>query len=150
MGLEATRKSTDGVDPLRLVTLLVASLGAMILAAKAHGRQVRLEREHAGHHHVVFGGINPEFVETLWRRDRIRFWGSLPVFVGVIAGGLAWRHGIGAHLAAALFLGALAAFTLAGAGSRRELARAGGRDEAGRRWWAGVAVAAAGVAWLAS
>lgn len=122
----------------------------MILAAKAHGRQVRLEREHAGYHDVVFGGDNPAFVETLWRRDRVRFWASYPVFLGLIAAPLAWRHGVGAHLLAALLLAGLGAFTLAGLRSRAELARAGGRDDAGRGWWAGVGAAAAVVVALAA
>lgn len=62
---------------------------ALVAAAKAHGRQVRLEREAAGIHSVVFGGENPPFVERLWRRDRIRFWGFVP-FASLALGGAVW------------------------------------------------------------
>ena len=48
-------------------------VAALLVAAKAHGRQVRLEREAAGYHEVVFGGTNPPFVDALWRADRFRF-----------------------------------------------------------------------------
>ena len=51
-------------------------LGAttFLAAAKAHGRQLRLERELAGYWHVTFGAQNPAFVEALWRRERILYW----------------------------------------------------------------------------
>lgn len=94
----------------RTVVLLVASVVAFILSAKAHGRQIRLERELEGHHHVVFGtGTNPPYVEALWRADRVRFW-SIVVGVAVTILGLyalsraqGWRwpfmHGGGASVA---------------------------------------------------
>lgn len=50
------------------------SLGLFLAAAKAHGRQVRLERELAGVFSVVFGGGNPPAVEAIWRKDRWVFW----------------------------------------------------------------------------
>jgi hypothetical protein len=65
----------------RTLLILGASVVAFLLAAKAHGRQLRLERELAGYPHVVFGGTNPPFVEALWRADRVRYWS--------IAGGVA-------------------------------------------------------------
>jgi hypothetical protein len=58
----------------RTLVLLGASVVAFLLAAKAHGRQIRLERELEGHHRVVFGGTNPPYVEALWRADRVRYW----------------------------------------------------------------------------
>lgn len=58
----------------RTLIVLGASVVAFLLAAKAHGRQLRLERELQGYHHVVFGGANPPFVEALWRADRVRYW----------------------------------------------------------------------------
>jgi hypothetical protein len=54
--------------------ILAASLALVLLAAKSHGRQIRLERERAGYWKVVFGARNPPFVEALWRQDRILFW----------------------------------------------------------------------------
>lgn len=50
------------------------SLGLFLASAKAHGRQLRLEREKAGYFQVVFGGKNPAFVEGLWKQERLLFW----------------------------------------------------------------------------
>lgn len=80
----------------RTLLILGASVVAFLLAAKAHGRQLRLERELQGYHHVVFGGTNPPFVEALWRADRVRYWSiAVGVAVGVLglfalARGLGW------------------------------------------------------------
>lgn len=62
---------------IRLLVVLVASVVSFGVAAKAHGRQLRLERELAGYPHVVFGGTNPPFVEALWRQDRMRYWSQV-------------------------------------------------------------------------
>ncbi|HEX8439542.1 hypothetical protein [Archangium sp.] len=70
--------------PLRAI-VLVLSVVTFVVAAKAHGRQVRLERERAGHTHVVFGGENPPFVEALWKRDRIRYWTAAALVFAVAA-----------------------------------------------------------------
>ena len=51
-----------------------ATIILVLVAAKAHGRQIRLEREKAGYMSVKFGAKNPPFVEALWKKDRIRFW----------------------------------------------------------------------------
>jgi hypothetical protein len=67
----------------RTLVLIGASGVAFLLAAKAHGRQLRLERELAGYHRVIFGGANPPFVEALWRADRVRYWSTV-VGVGVL------------------------------------------------------------------
>jgi hypothetical protein len=64
--------------PLRAI-VLVLSVVTFLVAAKSHGRQVRLERERAGHTRVVFGGDNPPFVEALWKRDRIRYWSAAAI-----------------------------------------------------------------------
>ena len=47
-----------------------------LAAAKLHGRQLRLEREHAGVMSVDFRrrSENPPFVVALWRKDRWTFW----------------------------------------------------------------------------
>jgi hypothetical protein len=71
----------------RTIIVVVASVIAFVLAAKAHGRQIRLERELEGYHHVVFGQSNPPFVEALWRADRVRFW-SIAVGVALAVLGL--------------------------------------------------------------
>jgi hypothetical protein len=56
--------------------LLVLSGAALfLLAAKSHGRELRLEREAAGFSRIVFGAPdNPAFVEALWQRERMYFW----------------------------------------------------------------------------
>jgi hypothetical protein len=70
---------------MRTVFVLVASGVSFLVAAKAHGRQLRLERELEGYHHVVFGGTNPPFVEALWRADRVRYWSiAVGLAVGVL------------------------------------------------------------------
>ncbi len=61
---------------------LVLVLGAvtLLVAAKAHGRQLRLERQLFGYWHVSFGGQNPAFVEALWRHERLYFWSLAATF----------------------------------------------------------------------
>jgi hypothetical protein len=56
------------------VIVLVVAIGTFLVAAKAHGRQLRLERERAGYATVSFRSPNPPFVEQLWRAERRRFW----------------------------------------------------------------------------
>ncbi len=62
---------------------VLLSLGVVtfLVAAKAHGRQLRLERELMGYWRVSFGGLNPPWVDALWRRERFAFW--------ILEGGLA-------------------------------------------------------------
>lgn len=126
--------------------LVAASVALLLVAAKAHGRSVRLVREDAGFHDVEFGGANPPFVVALWRADRRRYWTLAPLFafafVGVLAlRGVAWP---GLLLAGGLWAPS-AAFVVAGlavgsAGVRRRNAA----------WWAATAAAAVLVAVLAA
>ena len=58
-------------------------VGLLLLTAKAHGRQIRLERELEGYMEVDFMKDNPPWVEALWRTDRRRFWATLPVVIVV-------------------------------------------------------------------
>lgn len=150
-----------GVDAPRLWLLLGTGLAATLAAAKAHGRQVRLEREHAGHHEVVFGGSNPPFVEALWRRDRWRYWTAFPLLLAVAAGLLWLAHGWGAHLLAAPLWAAVGAFALAGLRSHASLLRAlreRPAEAAWRRaalrgsatWWSLVGLLALAVAALST
>jgi hypothetical protein len=62
---------------------VVLAAAAVVLAAKAHGRQVRLRREAEGVLTVDFRGPNPPVVEAIWRRDRVGFWS---IFVMSVAG----------------------------------------------------------------
>ena|SRR3990172_12036586 len=61
--------------------VLVLSVITFLIAAKSHGRQLRLERELAGYEHVTFGGVNPPFVEELWHKDRVEYWRTFAVFM---------------------------------------------------------------------
>src|SRR5262249_34883511 len=88
---------------MRTLSLVVVSGAAFLLAAKIHGRQLRLEREAHGVRSVVFGGRNPPVVEAIWRAERLRFWTLAPTLA--LATGLALSR-LGAARAAVL-VGAL-------------------------------------------
>lgn len=75
------------MDPtMQGAVALTLAVAAVPMAAKAHGRQVRLRREAEGVHAVDFRGTNPPVVEALWRRDRVGYWS---VAVAAAAGWLA-------------------------------------------------------------
>src|SRR3989442_4389298 len=64
----------------------------LFLSAKAHGRQIRLERELEGYMEVDFMKDNPPWVEALWRKDRRRYWATVPIaIVGFLLLGLLTR-----------------------------------------------------------
>lgn len=149
------------VDPPPVLAVLILSLATMLLAAKAHGRQLRLEREQMGIHHVEFGGTNPPEVEALWRRDRRRFWPTTAVaFLALAAWAYAadlgapapalWRSDptFGGSLLVLPLWAMTVGFVATGLRSLAAL-----RDAAGRRasyaWWGGVAAACALVVGLA-
>lgn len=115
----------------------ILGVPALLLAAKAHGRQVRLEREAAGYHSAVFGGENPAFVEGLWRRDRIRFWSFVPL-AALALGAAIWflRPDLVATLVAALLWAPIAGFFFAGLWTW-----AARRGEGGAWWWLAAACA---------
>jgi len=92
----------------------LVGVAALLVAAKAHGRQVRLEREAAGYHEVVFGGQNPPFVDALWRADRIRFWTFAPAAALLLAPAAFLAKGWPLALLAALLWAPIAAFHFAG------------------------------------
>jgi len=56
----------------------------LFLSAKAHGRQIRLERELEGYMEVDFMKENPPWVEALWRTDRRRYWATVPIAIAVL------------------------------------------------------------------
>lgn len=139
--------------------LAVTALLLVVAAAKAHGRQVRLERELEGHHEVTFGGDNPPFVTALWRRDRVRFWTTAPAAGILLAVGLWWAQAPGATFLALLVVPPVAGFVVAGLSSLLRLQHAMGArrvDAAWRRaamrgsaaWWSLVALLAAAAAAL--
>jgi len=72
------------LGPLGLTSILGLSLALFFLAAKTHGRQIRLERELEGYPEVTFGGDNPPWVVALWRRDRIFYWSTFAVTAAIL------------------------------------------------------------------
>jgi hypothetical protein len=125
---------------------LLATAALVLVAAKAHGRQVRLEREQKGVFHVDFRRGNPAVAEGIWRRDRRTFWAS---FAGLaLAGGAFAAAGRPEGLLPAL--GFAAAFVVAGLASwvRLTVRKEGPlpwrrRAQAGSAlWWSAVAAAA--------
>jgi len=88
-------------------------VATFLVAAKLHGRQIRLERELAGYWKVTFGGQNPAFVDALWRRERWLFWGLAAAFgllaIGfrVLAAQLGWPLPVTAPGGERTWLGAL-------------------------------------------
>lgn len=162
---------------MRLTTVIVASVALFLVAAKSHGRQIRLEREIEGHHSVVFGATNHPWVDALWRRDRYRFWAMTPLFAVGLVGLLRLRGGslalkgvapqvvsatLWAPTLAFLVLGALSASRLQTALSDPTKAGAGlfvgpARDAWARdavsgsvMWWGGALLLATGVGLLAA
>ena len=134
----------------------LATVALVLAAAKAHGRQIRLEREQQGFFEVDFRKANPPPVEAIWRTDRRIFW---PVFavLALLAGYWAFNAIVAADLGfAALLLawGFAAAFTVAGLASWWRSARREGGEPTWHRaafrgslgWWSLVAMAAALVA----
>jgi hypothetical protein len=138
-----------------------ATVLLVLVAAKAHGRQIRLEREKAGYRSVDFRAANPPFVEALWRRDRVRFWPWFAILA--LASGAAWYFG--PWRAGSEGLGGLAlrvawsfasAFVFAGMASLARLLGDREGEPAWRRravwgsagWWSGVAALAALLFWL--
>ena len=136
----------------------VATVALILVAAKAHGRQVRLEREQQGVFAVDFRRDNPPAVEAIWRTDRRVFW---PTFAVAAAAGLVMVLFL-ALRPADLVLGSsfvlawafATSFIVAGLASwMRMMRRRKGPLPWRRRanlgslgWWLGVAVAAALVA----
>ena len=67
--------------------IVVGAAAVFLLAAKLHGRQLRLERERAGYPEASFrrGADNAPFVVALWRRERYIVWGTTAACAGVAA-----------------------------------------------------------------
>lgn len=140
----------------------VGTVALVLLAAKAHGRQIRLEREQQGYFRVDFRSQNPAAVEAIWRRDRRVFWPTFAVFAGLAVAYflfllIVWRIERESWFLILVWLAwaFAASFAVAGLVSwfrmanreqgplpwrRRAMAGSAG-------WWLAVAAAAALVAW---
>jgi hypothetical protein len=135
---------------------IVATAILILSAAKAHGRQIRLEREARGFMRVDFRSRNEPYVEALWRRDRRLFWATFAFLAGfsLVAAAVTADWPLGGFLMAWSFA---ASFVAAGLASwRRFFADAIGEAVWRRqavagsvRWWLLVLLAAAtaGIAW---
>jgi hypothetical protein len=134
----------------------VATVVVVLLSAKAHGRQIRLEREQQGYFRVDFRTQNPAAVEAIWRTDRRIFW---PAFgAGAMLAAYAAFNAIRkedlAFAALVLAWAFAGGFIVAGLASWARMARRGQgplpwrkRAQAGSvGWWLAVAAAAALVA----
>ncbi|MEZ4428786.1 MAG: hypothetical protein R3A51_13975 [Nannocystaceae bacterium] len=136
---------------LRTILLVATSVATFVLAAKAHGRELRLERIVAGVDVVRFGGVNPPFVEALWAAERLRFWTAAPL-LGLLVGVALARLGASRTIvaAASVVWAPTVVFVALGLAS---FWRAGGIDRAGALasvgWWSLVLVSAGLVAWVA-
>lgn len=142
------------MDPLlRGAIAAVLAVAAVAVAAKAHGRQVRLRREAEGVLAVDFRGPNPPVVEGIWRRDRAGFW-SVFVVVGVALAGLGAVGVLRPEPAFAFWMVAagatfVAAFLVMAAWWAWDLRRAHGKARLGWPWMLGaVALLAAAVTLL--
>lgn len=132
-----------------LLTVAIATGALFLVAAKAHGRQVRIEREQQGYFRVDFGAQNPDAVEAVWRDDRRVLW---PAAAAVSACALLAAFVVGR--VALVFLAVpwafIGAFTIAGAASWVRMARRNKgplpwrrRALAGSLVWWGLAMATA-------
>lgn len=120
----------------------IALVAWILLAAKAHGRQVRLERQAKGVFAVDFRGSNPPEVEAIWKRDRRVFWPTMAVLSGLLVSAGFWTDDLELAVAA-LPVAFATSFVVAGLAS---WSRLGGGDWRSFGWWTLVALAAAGTA----
>lgn len=119
---------------------LLLSVALLLVSAKAHGRQVRLERELEGHHEVVFGGENPPFVTALWRRDRRAYWTLVPLAAAGAAGASLWLPmPLAWTLLAVLLWAPILGFAAVGLASLARLRKAMKKKEASAAWRAAAA-----------
>lgn len=135
---------------MRITVLIVASLALFVLAAKTHGRELRLEREAAGIRSVSFGGQNPPFVEKLWQAERVRSAVLMPLcWVALLAA--LWMMGMGAGrslLGAAAFGPALAFLLLGVASFFRGGALVRGQVAGSFAWWSLLLLAGGLLGWI--
>lgn len=68
---------------------VITSVALLLVAARSHGRQIRLEREHRGHFEIDFTAENHPWAEQLWKRDRRLSWSTFAI-VGPALGAGFW------------------------------------------------------------
>lgn len=126
-----------------IVAAALLAVPLVLLAAKVHGRQLRLEREAQGLGGAVDFADPPPRVALLWRRDRIRFWITLPALALVLLGmgaasGFPWPQDL-------VFAAGAAPFFAFGALGLDSLRRAP-QPPITWGWW--LALVLAGTAWF--
>lgn len=138
-----------GDGALAALGIALLSVLGILVAAKAHGRQVRLLREAAGFMEVDFRRRNAPEVEAIWRRDRRIFWTSFGVLGCVLVPATvayAWEAGSAGRVGAAV-LGLAWAFQGAFLATSTYWAMAGrSRSVPIRGWMAWVGLSLLGVA----
>lgn len=128
--------------------LIILSAVLFLLAAKAHGRELRLEREAAGFSQITFGAPdNPPFVESLWHQERVRFWALSGLLALVALGGLLAK-GAPAGMVALVVLTWVPALSFLGLGLYSLLRRGAwtGAALGSLGWWSLVLMAFAAIA----
>jgi len=129
---------------MRNATWIVSAALLFLAAAKAHGRELRLERIAAGVREVVFGGTNAPFVESLWRAERLRFWVVMPLAAIALGAALRARgHDGWVSVLGGLAFGSSIAFTTLGAWSLGRAGGARGEHLGSFAWWGAVVVVGA-------
>lgn len=85
------------MPPLSFWLAVAGHVGWFLLAAKIHGRSIRVERELRGHVIVSFGrdAQNHPWVEALWRKDRIRFWSTVATLAPIVFASVAIGETLG-------------------------------------------------------
>lgn len=129
--------------PVAWLLLGLSLVAWILLAAKAHGRQVRLEREAKGVFAVDFRGMNPPEVEAIWKRDRRIFWPTMTVLSVALVGVGVWLDDL-ELMVAGVPMAFAASFVVAGTAS---WARLGGSDWKSFGWWTLAYAAAVLTAW---
>jgi len=124
-----------------ILAAALAGAPLVLLAAKVHGRQLRLERAAMGLGGAVDFAAPPPAVALLWRRDRIRYWITLPALALALP-----ALGAGLRLAwpQALLLALVGAPTLSFAALGLDSARRAAQPRATWAWWGALALALAG------
>jgi hypothetical protein len=128
---------------MRTALLVLLSAVLFLLAAKAHGRELRLEREAAGFHQIAFGAPdNPPFVEALWHQERVRFW-TATVVLALVVGARLLAKGAPGGLSALVVLTWVPAASFLGLGLYSLLRRGLGSGSAlgSLGWWSLVLMA---------
>ncbi len=128
------------------------SVVLFLVAAKAHGRELRLEREAHGIASVDFRAVTPD-VQARWSAERVRFWSFfVPLALGLVVLALRLELGRVNGVVSALAWAGAASFAVTGmwAIGRRLALGAPAAWPGSLGWWMAVATLAVLVAAVAT